>query len=106
MANLSSISTILDGSPGPYGKGTMTVRQGTFPISSDSATCPVGNLSNDDLVEVFPVQSVASHVAFCEVKASRTTSNAGQGIVTIKPIDGSTTPASTILLEVHVYRNT
>lgn len=106
MADLTSISTILNGAPSPYGKGTVTIREGTYPISSTSATCPVGNLSTDDLVEIVPVQAVASHVPFCEIKASRTTSNAGVGIVVIKPIDASTSPASTVLLQVRVFRNT
>ena len=105
MANLASITYIHNGTPGPYGLNT-TIAEGTYPISSASATCPVGNLSSSDFVEVIPTQSVASHVAFCEVKASRTTSNAGQGVVTIKPIDASTSPASTITLQVRVYRNT
>jgi hypothetical protein len=105
MANLSSMTRIINGTPGPYG-ANVTIIEGTFPISSASATCPVGNLSTSDLVEVTPVQAVASHVAFCEVKASRVASIAGQGIVTIKPIDASTTPASTIVLQVRVYRNT
>ena len=106
MGAFSSISTILNGSPGPYGKGTMTIREGTFTSAAASCTMPVGNLSSNDLVEVRAVQAVTGFVTPIEVKASRTTSNTGGGVVTVAFEDGSTGPASTQVMQVAVYRNT
>jgi hypothetical protein len=106
MGALSSISTILNGTPSPHGKGTVTIREATFPVSTTNGTVPFGNLSSNDLVEVYPVQAVTGFKGFCEVKASRTVSNAGAGVVTISTIDGQQGPASTCLLQVIVRRNT
>ena len=106
MGAFSSITTILNGDPSPYGKGTCTIREGTFTTSAASCTMPVGNLSSNDLVEVVAIQSVTSYVTPIEVKASRTTSNTGQGVVTVAFEDGSTSPNSTQKMQVRVFRNT
>lgn len=106
MGAFSSISTILNGAPSPYGKGTATIREGTFTTSAATCTMPVGNLDSTDIVEVVAVQAVTSFVTPIEIKASRTTSNTGQGVVTIGFEDGSTGPAATQVMQVRVFRNT
>ncbi len=103
MADLTAITYTQNGTPGPHGGGGVTIAHGTFPTTAASATCPVGNLHTDDLVEVSAVESKSGHVQFVEHKASRSTSNEGKGVVTIKPQDASTTP-STCAVEVRVYR--
>jgi len=103
MADLSSITYTQNGTPGPYGGGGITVARGTFPTTASSATCPVGNLHTDDMVEIVALESKSGHVPFVRDKASDTASNTGGGIVTIKPMDASTTP-STCEIEVRVYR--
>lgn len=106
MGAFSSISTILNGTPSPYGKGTTTIRQGTFTSAAATCTMPVGNLSSTDFVQVIPIESVSSFLTPIEIVASRTTSNDGQGVVTVGFQDGSTGPAATQKMWVIVFRNT
>ena len=83
--------------------GAVTIIQATFPISSATATCSVGDLLDTDIITVHPTQAVASHtVPYVEIKASRT--NTAQGVVTIGTQDGSTSPASTMVLRIIKWR--
>lgn len=106
MATAASLVTIQNGSPSAFGKGSATVQEGLFPASGTSCTFPVGNLSAADLVEVVPVQAVTGNIGYTYDRAGSTNSNAGQGLVNVKQVDGGSGPAATTLLQVRVYRNT
>lgn len=106
MANAASLKIIQNGSPSAYGKGGAFVIEGLFPLSGTSCTFPVGNLSANDLVEVVPVQAVTGNIGYCHDRVNDTNSNVGQGLVSVKQIDGGTGPAATTILQVRVYRQT
>jgi hypothetical protein len=106
MGAFSTISTILNGSPSLNSNGVQTIRQGTFTSGATTCTMPVGNLSSKDLVQVIPIESVTNFLTPIEIVASRTVSNAGQGVVTVGFQDGSAGPAATQKMWVIVRRNT
>jgi hypothetical protein len=106
MAALLNPVIVNNGSPSPYGKGSATVIEGDFTASTSQATQVVGNLSAQDLVDIVVVQPVAGCIGFCYDRSGSTFSNAGQGIVSVKQVDGGTTPASNIKIQIRVFRNT
>jgi len=103
---LTSATILNNGSPSPYGKGVTTIVEGKFPASTPQATQPVGNLSKNDLVEVVQVQAVTGSSGFIYDRDGSTFSSEGLGIVSILPAQGGNSAASTVILQVRVFRNT
>ncbi len=98
MADLASMTQLgITGTPDSNAKwGGIVCIQGTFPITSATATCPIGDLTANDIVLVQAVQAKAGNtVPYAEILASRTTG--AQGIVTIGTQDGSNTAATQII---------
>lgn len=102
---ITNIAFTQTGLPNQNGKGTTTIVRATFPATTASATMTVGNISSFDQVEVYPIQAVTGVKGLIEIKASRTASTAGQGVVTIGNIDGGTGASSTVNFEMRIYRN-
>lgn len=102
---ITNVKYTQTGLPNRNGKGTTTIITGTYPATTASATLNVGNISSFDFVEVRPTQANASMVGLIEIKASRVSSNVGQGQITIGNADGGTGPASTTTFQVLIYRN-
>jgi hypothetical protein len=79
--------------------GAVTVHQGTFTSGATTCTCPVGDLTAQDLVLVQPVQATGSFTKpYVEILASRTTGS--QGVVTVGFQDGSAGPAATQIIRI------
>jgi hypothetical protein len=102
---ITGFAWIQNGLPNQNGKGTVSVGRGTYPASTASATLTVGNIGTNDQVEVKPLGPATGLVGLTEIYANRSNSNAGQGVVTIGNIDGTTGSASTVPFEIIVYRN-
>jgi hypothetical protein len=102
---ITSITFTQTGLPNQSGKGTVTIARATYPASTANATMTIGNISTLDMVEVYPIQAVTGCKGLIEIKASRTASNAGQGVITIGNIDGTTGASATVNFEVRIYRN-
>jgi hypothetical protein len=102
---ITNINRIQTGLPNQNGKGSVSIVRATYPASTTSATLLVGNISAGDLVEVEAQEAVTGLVGLIELKASRVSSNTGQGQITIGNADGTTGASATVNFEVRIYRN-
>lgn len=101
MGALSSITNVTPtGAQNSIGaNGAVTLHQGTFTSGATTCTCPVGDLTAQDIVIVQAVQAVSLFTKpYCEILGSRTTGS--QGVVTVGFQDGSAGPAATQILRI------
>jgi len=108
MAVLLNPSIINNGQPSPYGKGSATVIEGTYPAGASSVeqVYGVGNLNIADLVDVVQLQAGTSAIGLIYLRAGSTMSAAGQGVVSIGPPDGVTVPQTDTKVQIRIFRNT
>ncbi len=98
MAALTTITyQTPTGRPGSLSaNGQVVSARGVFPSGQTTATCPIGDLSANDYVEVRALTATTGNtIPIIEILASRTTG--GAGVVTVGTQDGSAQTADVTL---------
>lgn len=104
--SLTAFKTKNNGVSSPYGRGVATIIEGNFPVSTGQVVQGVGNLSQNDLVEIVQLQPQTGCVGFVYDRTGSTFAANGTGAVSIVPLQGGNSPAAAVLLQVRVFRNT
>ena len=104
--SLTTAKVINNGVSAPYGRGVATIVEGKFPASTGQVVQGVGNLSQNDLVEIVQLQPQTGCVGFVYDRTGSTFASNGTGAVSIVPLQGGNSPSAAVLLQIRVFRNT